>query len=157
MVHLHNGILLGCKKKKKKKRIASVYPPVIWWRQIPFLNKNMLINPFWNFIVFFFFTFFLSFFLFREREREGEREGEKHQCVGASPRSPTWDLAHNPRMCPDWELNWWPFGLQANTESTEPHQSGQLYWFSSLGFFLTLRNFPTWNVSLFTLLHFIIP
>ena len=34
------------------------------------------------------------------------------------------DVAHNPGMCPDWELNWGPFGSQASTESIEPHQSG---------------------------------
>ena len=44
-------------------------------------------------------------FIFRERGREGEREGEKHQCVVASHVPPTGDLAHNPGVCPDWELN----------------------------------------------------
>ena len=34
----------------------------------------------------------------------------------------TGDLAHNPGMCPDWESNWQPFGSQASTQSTEPHQ-----------------------------------
>ena len=37
---------------------------------------------------------------------------------------PTGDLACNPGMCPDWESNQQPFGSQANTQSTEPHQSG---------------------------------
>ena len=37
---------------------------------------------------------------------------------------PTGDLAHNPGMCPDWESNWRPFGLQAGSQSTEPHQPG---------------------------------
>ena len=32
------------------------------------------------------------------------------------------DLAHNPGMCPDWESNCKPFGLQACAQSTEPHQ-----------------------------------
>ena len=41
----------------------------------------------------------------------------------------TGDLAHNPGMCPDWELNWRPFGLQACTQSTEPHQPGLIYLF----------------------------
>ena len=27
-------------------------------------------------------------------------------------------------MCPDWELNWQPFGSQAGTQFTEPHQPG---------------------------------
>ena len=44
-------------------------------------------------------------FNFRERGREGEEEGEKHQCVVASHVTPTGDLAHNPGMRPDWELN----------------------------------------------------
>ena len=37
---------------------------------------------------------------------------------------PTGDLAHNPGMCPDWESNQRPFGSQASTQSTEPHQPG---------------------------------
>ena len=41
----------------------------------------------------------------RERGREGEREAEKHQCVVVSHMPPTGDLALNPGMCPDWELN----------------------------------------------------
>ena len=40
----------------------------------------------------------------------------------ASHTPPTGDLAHNLGMCPDWELNWQPFGLQGGTQSTEPHQ-----------------------------------
>ena len=62
--------------------------------------------------------------MFREKGREGEREGEKHQCVVTSHAPPTGDLACNPGLCPDWELNWGPFGSQASTESIEPHQSG---------------------------------
>ena len=57
--------------------------------------------------------------------REGEREGEKHQCVVASRTPPTGDLAHNPGMCPDWELNRRPLALWDNTQPTEPHQSEQ--------------------------------
>ena len=57
--------------------------------------------------------------------KEEEREGEKHQCVVASCVPPTGDLACNPGMCPDWELNWRPFGSRAHTQSTEPHQPGQ--------------------------------
>ena len=36
---------------------------------------------------------------------EGEKEGDKHPCVVASRMPPTGDLACNPGMCPDWELN----------------------------------------------------
>ena len=59
--------------------------------------------------------------------------GEKHQCVVASGAPPAGHLAHNPGMCPDWELNWRSFGSQAGTQSTEPHQPG-------LNFFPKLRN-----------------
>ena len=48
---------------------------------------------------------FLDFiYLFLERGREGAREGEKHQ-VWLPLKLPTGDLAHNPGMCLDWELN----------------------------------------------------
>ena len=77
-------------------------------------------------------------FIFRAREREGRRERDRernidvweiHQLV-ASHAPPTWDLAHNPGMYPDWESNWWPFSLQASTQSTEPHQPGPMsnFW-----------------------------
>ena len=65
-------------------------------------------------------------FIFRERGKEGKREGEKHQCVVVSRAPPTGDLAHNPGMCPDWESNWQPFASQSSTQSTEPHQPGQV-------------------------------
>ena len=64
----------------------------------------------------------LFIYLFLERG-EGKKRG-KHQCVVASRAPPTGDLAHNPGMCPDYESNQWPFGLQASTQSTEPHQPG---------------------------------
>ena len=47
-----------------------------------------------------------------------------------------------PGMCPDWELNQRPFGLQAGTQSTESHQPGQssAFWilFSSCSFFFKI-------------------
>ena len=58
-----------------------------------------------------------------------EREGEKHQCVVASLMLPTGDLACNTGIRPDWELNWLPFGSQAGTQSTEPHQQGHYILF----------------------------
>ena len=55
---------------------------------------------------------------------------------GCTRAAPTGDLARNPGMCPDWESNQRPFGLQASTQSSEPHQPGStLYHFTgnSLG------------------------
>ena len=60
-----------------------------------------------------FFFFKTLFILFLEKGREGETEGEKHQCVIPFWVSPTGDLACNSGMCPDWESNHRPFGLQA--------------------------------------------
>ena len=72
----------------------------------------------------FIYLFFKRFYLFNflERGREGERDEEKHQCAVASHVSPTGDLAWHPGTCPDWELNQWPFFLQASAQSTELHQ-----------------------------------
>ena len=47
---------------------------------------------------------------------------EKHQLVASC--ATTRDLTHNPGVCPDWELNWQHFGLQDDSQTTEPHQSG---------------------------------
>ena len=67
--------------------------------------------------------------IFRQRGREGEREGEKHQCVVASRAPPTRELACNRGMCPDWESNQRPFGLQAGAQSTELQQLGLILIF----------------------------
>ena len=48
----------------------------------------------------------------------------KHQCVVASRVPPTGDLALNVVMCPVWESNQRPFGLQDATQSTDAHQPG---------------------------------
>ena len=40
----------------------------------------------------------------------------------ASRALPAGDMACNRGMCPDWESNQQPFGSQAGTQSTEPHQ-----------------------------------
>ena len=48
-------------------------------------------------------------------------------CDCLTHTHPTGDLACNPGICPYWKLNCQPFGLQAGTQSTEPHQPGQIY------------------------------
>ena len=37
---------------------------------------------------------------------------------------PTGDRAHYPCMCPDQKSNLSPYGLEADAQSTEPHQPG---------------------------------
>ena len=72
-------------------------------------------------LIFFFFKSSKNIlFIFREGEGR-EKEGEKHECVIASHTATTEDLACNWDMCSDWELNWWPFGSQAGTQSSKPH------------------------------------
>ena len=64
--------------------------------------------------------------------------GKKHQYVVASYELPTRDLTCIPGMCPDWEPNQRPLGLQAGTQSIEPHQLGL-----ALSFLLLYKtNFP---------------
>ena len=58
---------------------------------------------------------------------EKEREKEKERNINVwlpLVRPPTGDLALNLGTCPAWESNWQPFGLQASSQSTEPHQPG---------------------------------
>ena len=70
--------------------------------------------------------FFLDFiYLFLERGQGREKEEKKHQCVVASHIPPTWDLAQNPGMCPDWELNWQPFGSHAVLNPLSPTSQGK--------------------------------
>ena len=68
--------------------------------------------------------FFLRFYLFIFRQRGSgiERQEEKHQLCGCTRAPSNGDLAHIPGMCPDGESNQRPFGSQASTQSTEPHQ-----------------------------------
>ena len=81
---------------------------------------------------------FKNIYLFIFREGKGRGKRGKHQCVVPSRAPPTGDLACNPGMCPDWELNQRSFGLQAGTQPTEPHQPGLTTIFHK-----NFKNFPT--------------
>ena len=107
MVHLHNGKLRSTKKEILPFTIAWMDLDNIMLGEITKSKKGKyhMISLFKKKIV----------FIFRQRGREGEREGEKHQCVDC-----------NPGMFPDQELNWRPFGSQASTQSTDPHQPGRM-------------------------------
>ena len=83
------------------------------------MEKNLAVSHntfFFNPSCVFFLILFL-YLLFREMGREGEREGNIN----------VWLLLErpcNPAMGRDWEWNQQPFGSQACTPSTEPHQPG---------------------------------
>ena len=46
--------------------------------------------------------YFLKYFIYLFLEGEGRERG-KCQCVVVSQVPPIGNLAHHPRMCPDWE------------------------------------------------------
>ena len=53
-----------------------------------------------------------------------ERGRETSMC-GCLSSAPHQRPGPHPSMCPDWESNRLPFGLQASTQSAEPYQPGQ--------------------------------
>ena len=76
------------------------------------------------FMIYLFFKDFI--YLFLERGEAGKTERGRNINVWL-PTRPTGDQARRiPGMCPDWESNRWPFGLQTGAQSTELHQPGQI-------------------------------
>ena len=57
------------------------------------------------------------------------------------------DLAHNPDMCPDWEPNRLPFGLQACAQSTKPHEPGPRVIFEVPGEIFRYK-YPVYNCKI---------
>ena len=73
----------------------------------------------------------LSYFLKKKKDfiylfldRGEGRDGNINVWLPFMHHPHTRDLAHKPGTHPDWESNWQPFGSQAGTQSTEPHQPG---------------------------------
>ena len=85
-----------------------------------------------------------------EKQRERNIDVQEKHLPAASCTPPTGDLAHNPGMCPDWELNRRPLALWDNTQPTEPHQS-RLRCFSIVP--PTLQITPTNSILLAAILH----
>ena len=77
----------------------------------------------WFWFFFLLFKKILFIYLLLERGRQGDiNVWLPLTCP------PTGDLACEPGMYPDWESNRQPFGSQAGTQSTEPHQSETLIY-----------------------------
>ena len=72
--------------------------------------------------------FFKILFISRERGQEGGRERNINVWLPLAC-SQLGDLAHNPGMCPDWELNPRPFGSQAISLNSLSHTSQGLNFF----------------------------
>ena len=71
----------------------------------------------------FFFKELIYLFLESREGKQTERERNINVWLPLTS-SPTGDLAYNPGMCPVWESNQRPFGMQDGTQSTEPHYPG---------------------------------
>ena len=77
-------------------------------------------------------VFFLRFYLFLVLDRGEGKEKERKRYINVwlpLKRPPLLGTAYNPGMCPNWDSNWRPFGSQAGTQSTEPHQPGCFFSF----------------------------
>ena len=73
------------------------------------------------------FTFFCKDFIYLVLERREGREKERERNISVwlllmCPPLGTWPATQ--ACATEWELNQRPFGLQASTESTEPHHPG---------------------------------
>ena len=67
---------------------------------------------------------FIHLLIFREG-KGGRKRGRGTSMCGCLLCTPlTRDLACNPGMCPDQELNQQPFALQSDAQSIEPQQPG---------------------------------
>ena len=92
-------------------------------------------------------------YLLLERGEGREKETKMSTCGCLSYAGATGDLARSPGLCPDWELNWQPFSLQARTQCTEAHQPTQLSKFIFLNIILLLQTSKYMFYSLTTKLH----
>ena len=72
------------------------------------------------------FLFFKEDFIYLllERGREGEKYPLTWPLLGTWPATQACADRESNQWPFDQELNWHPFGLQVDTQSTEPHQPG---------------------------------
>ena len=96
-----------------------------------------------------------ALFIFREKGKGRRNRGRETSVCGCLSPASYWGLGQNTGMCPGWESNQQPFGLQASTRSTEPHQprlSYQPYLASVASIYTWLLNCIC-NLDLFSTSH----
>ena len=62
-------------------------------------------------------------------KKGGRKRGRETSMWGGLSCTPYWEPGSQPRHVPWQESNQWPFGSQAGTQSTEPHQPGLIKLF----------------------------
>ena len=75
---------------------------------------------------FLFFYFFQRFYLFLERGEGTEKERRETSMCGCLSCAPTWDLTHNPDLCPDWKSNPQSFRPQVIPQSLSHTSQGSI-------------------------------
>ena len=86
----------------------------------------------YEYFILLFSMFLKSIYLFLEQGEEREKERVRNVSVCLPLSWPTLGTGPQPGLCPDWESNWPPFGLQAWGQSTELHQPGPFSVFHSI-------------------------
>ena len=102
--------LLGEPSQPSRWQLALV------WKSLHLCNGSFLLFP--------------LICLFLER-KGGEKRGRETSMCGCLLCASHWRPCCNPGMCPDWELNQWPFGSQASTQSTGHTSQGLFLLFKT--------------------------
>ena len=124
----------SCRRKVVFHAALGTHACLFWVAGCSFDNLFFCVCVFKDFI-----------YLFSERWEGREKDRKRninvweiHQLV-TSHTPLTGDLAHNPGLCPDQELNWWPFGSQVFSPLSHNSQGDNLV----LWFFLAVMNCAT--------------
>ena len=117
-----------------------------WFYQVIFFYL-LRISALGNYNVHFI-LFYKRFYLLIFTEGKGGRKcGRETSMCGCLLCVPTGALVRNPGMFPDWESNWPPFGSQAGTQSTEPHQPGPTVFLLDKIHDFSLLQILLWSVT----------
>ena len=96
-------------------------PQILVWKMYYIYIMYIIYNMYNTIFIF----LFLRFYLFILRVGKGERKRRREISICGCLTHPLLGTWPETQACSlDWELNQWPFDLQAGVQSTEPHQPG---------------------------------